>query len=785
MDEETLRILGYFDITDELSRLCITSGGKDFAHRLKPLETYDEALLELKETTEAKFFYDKEGDLPFVEFVDVEPILDSIRVLSIVRGEELLRIASFINTLIEIKDIGESFSDQLSLLRNYTSRISALPEIAEKIYHSIEPDGTVKDDASPLLSIIRREIKISYGRIQTILQSFIYSKDYEDVIQDPIITKRNGRYVIPIRQNVRPAFQYIVQGESSTRLTVFAEPISVVELNNKLVDLASKEKAEEERIILEIEELIASKMGSISSSLGEVYKLDFIFAKAKLSSKLKGEEPELATDCEIYLAEARHPFIPEEVVVPINVEVGKNFRMLVITGPNTGGKTVTLKTIGLLTLMAMSGLHIPAYSSSKIGFFSKVFADIGDEQSIQQSLSTFSSHMRKIINILNNADNRSLVLIDELGAGTDPEEGSALGYAILKKLYEIEATTVVSTHHSKLKEFPYKFKLSQNAAVGFDTETLAPTYHLYIGIPGESHAFVIAKNLGLADDILNEAESQLSEDFVESKEIISRMSQEQKKIGESREIIEKNREEAEELKKTLEKKVQDIDDRKRVEVKKAYDEARRIVDETKKTMNEILENLDNAIKSQKVIQELKKTFTEESQKIEEAIEQSEPKENVDMGEIQEGTLVYVPHFNKQGIVLSKLEDKGKLVIQMGSIRASVSINDVKAISNATYTPPVQKDEEKSEILKEISNLQVPMKIDLHGLTAEEAIEKLDKYLDSAYLVGMPFVYVVHGKGSGALREAVINYLRAKEHVSHFYIGTPEEGGSGVTIVYLK
>jgi len=784
MDEETLRILGYFDIISELTQLSITKGGKDFSNRLKPYEVYDESVTNLKETTEAKFFYDKEGDLPFVEFIDIEPIIDNIRVLSIVKGEELLKIANIINTLVEIKEIGESFAEQLPLLRIYTSRITSLTEISDKIIHSIEPDGTVMDDASPLLSIIRREIKVTYSRIQTILQSFIYSKDYEDVIQDAIITKRNGRYVIPIRQNVRPAFQYIVQGESSTRLTVFAEPLSVVELNNKLVDLSAKEKTEEERIILEIEEAIQSRLDDFLNSLAQVYRLDFIFAKAKLSSKQKAEEPELTTSNEIYLSEARHPFIPEDIVIPISIEVGKDYQMLIITGPNTGGKTVTLKTVGLLALMAMSGMHIPAYSSSKIGFFSNVYADIGDEQSIQQSLSTFSAHMKKIINILNNADKKTLVLIDELGAGTDPEEGSALGYAILKKLYDIEAVAVVTTHHSRLKEFPYKFKLSQNAAVGFDPETLAPTYHLYIGIPGESHAFIIAKSLGLSSEILDVAQSQLSEDFIESKEIISKMALEQKKIGESREEIEKKKEEAEEFRNALEKKVQDIDERKRLEIKKAYDEARKIVDETKRTMNSILENLDNAIKSQKVIQELKKTFTEERNKIEEVIDQSEPKESVEIGEIQEGTLVYVPHFNKQGIVLYKLEDKEKLVIQMGSIRASVSINDVQAIANAAYTPPPQK-EEKNEILKEIPNLQVPMKVDLHGLNVEDAIDQLDKYLDSAYLVGMPFVYVVHGKGSGALREAVIEYLRKKEHVSHFYIGTPEEGGSGVTIVYLK
>ncbi len=783
MDQETLKAVGYFDILRDLEHLCITLGGKEYAKSLQPYENYDETLANLKETTEAKTFYGREGDLPFIDFIGIEPIIEKIKVLSMVTGEELLSMTSVFSSFAEIKEIGDSFMEDFPQMNFYTSKISSFKDISEKIIKAVGPDGKLVDDASPLLNIVRREIKITYTRIQTILQSIVYSKDYEEVIQDQIITKRNGRYVIPVRQNSRPAFQYIIQGESSTRLTIFVEPISVVDLNNKLVDLSSKEKQEEERIILELEGLIQAKIDQILNSLSIIYKLDFIFGKGKLSLKMKSDEPELTDKNKIFLFEARNPFISEDKVIPINVEVGEDFRMLIITGPNTGGKTVTLKTVGLLVLMTESGLHIPAYSATKIGFFKNIYTDIGDEQSIQQNLSTFSSHMSRIINIMKDADKSTLVLIDELGAGTDPEEGAALGYAILEKLYNLKCLTIATTHHSKLKSFAYKFILSKNASVGFDIETLMPTYHLYIGIPGESHAFIIAQNLGVSEDVLESATKELSQDYIASKEIISKMSEEQKRIGESKEIIEKSKEETEELKKILEKKVQELDERKHIETKKAYEEARKMVQETKEKMNSILMNLDNTIKSQKMIQELKKAFQEEGEKVEQRIEDMEPKEKVDITGLEEGSLVYVPNFKRQGIILGKMEDKGKIVIQMGSIRATVSINDVQLIANAVYSSP--KKEEKDEILDEISNLQVPMKLDLHGFTVEEAVEKLDKYLDSAYLVGMPFAYVIHGKGSGALKEAITDYLRKKVHVSHFYTGTLEEGGSGVTIVYLK
>jgi len=784
MEQETLKTLEYFSILNEIENLCITKGAKEYAKSLRPFTTYDESLNSMRETTEAKSFYQEEGDLPFLEFVDIEPILEKIKVLSLVTGEDLLRIATAISTLTEIKEIGEAYNANFSLIQSYTSKISNMTDIATKINKAIGPDGKLLDDASPLLSIIRREIKVTYIRIQTILQKIIYSKEYEDVIQDQIITKRNGRYVIPIKQNSRPVFQYVVQGESSSRLTLFVEPISIVELNNKLVDLTSKEKQEEERIILELENLIRDKFDQITNSLDIVYKLDFMFGKAKHSIKIKGEEPRLTTKHVLNIYNARHPFIPEDRVVPIDIYAGEDFKMLIITGPNTGGKTVTLKTVGLLVLMAESGLHIPAYSNSEIGFFEKIYADIGDEQSIQQNLSTFSSHMEKIINIIKNADENTLALIDELGAGTDPEEGSALGYAILKRLYEIKAVSIITTHHSKLKEFPYQFPLAKNGSVGFDINTLEPTYTLFIGIPGKSHAFIIAEKLGLPLEVLEDAKKELTEEYAISQTIISKMSEDQKRIGDSAALIERNKRELEELKIIYESKVKEIEDKKKAEINKAYEEAKNIVLETQKKMNKIIDNLENFIKSQKAVQEIKKELEVEKANIEIHAELITPKEQASMDQIEEGSLVYVPTFKRQGIILSKIEEKGKLVIQMGSIRATVSIEDIQPLKGEAPVENIEKTEQEENI-KELSNVQVPMKLDLHGFTVEEAIEKIDKYLDSAYLVGLPFVYIVHGKGTGTLRESIIEHLRKRPHVAHFYTGTPEEGGTGVTIVYLK
>lgn len=784
MEQETLKTLEYLSILRDLENLCITKGAKEYSINLKPLPSFEEAFNALRETTESKLFYQEEGNLPFLEFIDIEPILEKIKVLSIVSGEELLRIATAISTLGEIKEIGEAYKNNFTLINSYTTRLSKLSDVSAKINKAISPDGKLLDGASPLLSIIRREIKVTYIRIQNVLQKYIYSKEYDDIIQDQIITKRNGRYVIPIRQNSRPVFQYVVQGESSSRLTLFVEPIAVVELNNKLVDLTSKEKQEEEKIILELENYIRDRFDQIINSLEIIYKLDFMFAKAKHSLKIKGEEPRLTEKHSFNLFNARHPFIHEDMVVPIDVSAGEGFRMLIITGPNTGGKTVTLKTIGLLILMAQSGLHIPAYSNSEIGFFEKIYADIGDEQSIQQNLSTFSSHMERIIKIINNADEHTLALIDELGAGTDPEEGSSLGYAILTKLYNLNAISVITTHHSKLKEFPYNYQLAKNSSVGFDIDTLAPTYKLYLGIPGKSHAFIIAEKLGLSPEILEDAKKEISEDYSRTQTIISKMSEDQKRIGDSAMEIERNRQEIESLKNSYENRVKEIEDRRRSEINKAYEESRRIVAETQKKMNSIIDNLENYIKSQKELQEIKKEFEKEKIEAESKIEAMTPKEQVAMEELEEGSLVYVPNFKRQGIILSKIEEKGKLVIQMGSIRATVSIDDVQPLKGEA---PIEKEsqEEKDESLKELSNIQVPMKLDLHGYTVEEAIEKIDKYLDSAYLVGLPFVYIVHGKGLGTLKESIIEHLRGRPHISHFYTGTPEEGGTGVTIVYLK
>lgn len=781
MEQETLKTLEYFSILNEIENLCVTKGAKEYVKNLRPILDYNESLVAMKETTEAKLFYQEEGDLPFLEFIDIESILEKIKVLSLVTGEELLRIATAISTFTEIKEIGEAYKNNFSLIHSYTSKISNLSDIAIKINKAIGPDGKLLDDASPLLSIIRREIKVSYIRIQTILQKIIYSKDYEDIIQDQIITKRNGRYVIPIRQNSRPVFQYVIQGESSSRLTLFVEPISIVELNNKLVDLTSKEKQEEERIILELENITRDKFDQILNSLDIVYNLDFMFGKAKHSIKIKGEEPKLTTKHAFSIYNARHPFIPEDRVVPIDVNAGEDFHMLIITGPNTGGKTVTLKTIGLLVLMAESGLHIPAYSNSEIGFFEKIYADIGDEQSIQQNLSTFSSHMGKIINIIKNADENTLALIDELGAGTDPEEGSALGYAVLRGLYKLKAVSVITTHHSKLKEFPYKFPLAKNGSVGFDINTLEPTYKLYIGIPGKSHAFIIAEKLGLPLEVLENAKKELTEEYLITQTIISKMSEDQKRIGDSAAEIERNKKELEELKTLYENKVKQTEEKKRAEINKAYEEAKNIVLETQKKMNKLIDNLENFIKSQKAVQEIKKEFENEKAEIETKIESAIPKEAISMNQIEEGSLVYVPTFKRQGIILSKIEDKGRLVIQMGSIRATVSIEDVQPLKGEAAV----EREGQEESIKELSNIQVPMKLDLHGFSVEEAIEKIDKYLDSAYLVGLPFVYIVHGRGTGTLRESIIEHLRRRPHVAHFYTGTPEEGGTGVTIVYLK
>ncbi len=785
MDKETLKTLGFDKIVSKLSEFCVTEGGRSIASRLAPFSQFEDAKLKLKETTEIRKFYEEEGALPFLEFMDVEPLLNRVKVLSVLSGDELLKIASVLDTLNEIKKLLTAKKDEFPILYSYGAKINSFSALSSKIKNFVEPDGTISEKASPLLGIIRREIHTTYMRIQTALQHIIYSKSYEGIIQDQIITRRNGRYVIPIKQSGKNAIPCVVQDESSSRLTLFVEPISVVDLNNKLVDLTAKEKQEVERIILELENDINEEIDKIFSSLDVIYSLDFAFAKAKLSISMDASEPILTQEHKVKIVQGRHPFIPPEKVVPIDVSVGEDYYMLIITGPNTGGKTVTLKTIGLFSLMAQSGLHIPAFSNSEIGFFDKVFADIGDEQSIQQNLSTFSAHMKKIIRILKEADRNSLVLIDELGAGTDPEEGSALGFAVLKNLYDRRILTVVSTHHSKLKEFPYEFVFAKNASVGFDINTLKPTYHIYIGVPGESHAFVIAEKLGIPKDVLEIARKELSEEHLIAQEYLSKLSEDQKKIGASREEIEAYKKEIERLKADYERKIKELEERRKKEIKKAYEESHAIVEETRNKMDTILNALDNEIKTQKKIREIKNKFEKTAQDVDNKLKEvskQETGEHLKMDEISEGDLVFVHSFRQQGIVIHKVEEKGKVIVQMGGIRATLPISDLFKPKESMQKQ--NNDKPSNERLK-IPEMQVPMRLDLHGYTVEEALEALDKYLDSAYIMGLPFVYIVHGKGSGTLRKAVLEYLRKRAHVSHFQTGTMHEGGTGVTIVYLK
>ena len=781
MDKGTLDSLDYDKIIDKLSNYVFTKGGKELAAGLLPYETFDEVKTALSETTTARKFLDVEGDLPFIEFVDVEPLFDKIKVLSLLTPEELLRVSDVLSTIGEIKEIGESFKDSYPDIFKYTMKLSNFEDIVKTIRKVIGGDGRIVDDATPLLSIIRREIKTTYLRIQSILQEILYARENEDVIQDKIITKRNDRYVIPVRVNSKPNFSYVVQGESSSHLTLFVEPMVVVELNNSLVDLFSKERKEEERIILDLEERIRIKFDSVENSLNTIYKLDFIFAKAKLSAELNAYEPIVEETPFIELYEARNPFIPADKVVPIDIATSRNFKMIIITGPNTGGKTVTLKTVGLLTLMTKAGLHIPATSNSRMGFFRDVFADIGDEQSIEQNLSTFSSHMKRIVNIVTNVTDKDLVLIDELGAGTDPEEGASLGYAILKKLHEVRCISIVTTHHSKLKEFPYKFEQAVNASVGFDVETLSPTYKLYVGLPGESHAFVIAERLGLPQEILEDARKEVSSDYSEKSEILSKMHEDNRAIEAARNEIEKEKVEVEKLKEVYEQKLKELEDRKRLEIRKAYEEAQKIIDETKEKMNIILNGLDNYIKSQKEVQEIRNALKNEEVRLDENRETKvQENKSESAKEIHEGDIVFVPSFKANGIVLQVKKDEGKAIVQMGVIRATLSIKDLE------LSPNQAQSNNSSEIKnKDFLEDTLSMKLDLHGATVEEAIDMLDKYLDKAYLHGMPYVYIIHGKGTGALREAVFDYLRKSKIVAHFETGSLSEGGTGTTIVYFK
>ena len=698
---------------------------------------------------------------------------------------QILRVGGMLKASRRFKDYINRRDDEKphELLEDLIDILVPLKKLEETIEISIVSEEEISDRASSILSSIRRNLKEKNSSVRDKINSIVRSNS--KYLQDSLYTMRGDRYVLPVKAEYKGQVPGLVHDQSSTGATLFIEPMSLVNLNNEIKELKLKEKAEIERILMELSNKVYDEIEIIESNYKILTELDFIFAKAKYSSSINGICPTVSDDRSFDIIQGRHPLIDPKVVVPSDVYLGKEFNTLMITGPNTGGKTVTLKTVGLIHLMALSGILIPAKDASSIGFFKEIFADIGDEQSIEQSLSTFSSHMTNVVRIMENASDSSLVLFDEIGSGTDPVEGAALAIAILDSLRERKAKLIATTHYSELKGYALRTEGIENASVEFDVETLRPTYRLLIGVPGKSNAFEISKRLGLKEEVINKAKNNISSENLKFEDLIRDL--QEKSILANRDAREakKLKIDAEEVKKKYEEKLKKLD-----EVRdKAYSEARR---EAKDIISKAKDEADEILKAMRELEKLgiaqggRARLEEERKKLKDSLEKKESdlyKEKENQGEaitkVTLGMDAYLPSLNQNVIIITMPDNKGEVQVEAGIMKINVKLKDLRLVKSAS-----NKKEKKKRELK-LNLKAVESRVDLRGMDAEEACFKTDKYLDEAYLANLGEVTIVHGKGTGILRKAITNMLKKHPHVKSYRLGEYGEGGDGVTIAILK
>ena len=666
--------------------------------------------------------------------------------------------------------------------------IEPLTNLNKEIEKCIISEEEMADDASYNLKNIRRQMKLTNDRIHSQLSNLVNSTNNKTYLQDSLITMRDGRYCVPVKQEYRGNVPGIIHDQSSTGSTLFVEPTVVVELNNKLRELSVKEADEIQIILANLSVTCSEYMEQLRTDMKLLPKLDFIFAKANLAKKMKATMPEFNDKRFINIKQGRHPLLDPKKVVPIDVNLGKDFNLLIVTGPNTGGKTVSLKTVGLLSLMGQSGLHIPAFEGSSLAVFKEIFADIGDEQSIEQSLSTFSAHMVNTVNILDKADQDSLVLFDELGAGTDPVEGAALGISILNFLKNMGTRTMATTHYSELKLYALSTDGVQNASCEFDVETLRPTYRLLIGIPGKSNAFAISEKLGLPKFIIDDAKSRIDAEDEQFEDVLAELERQKKQIEKDHETISVYKSQIASLKKDYEYRTKEINEKKDKILSKAREEALDILKEAKETADTAIKNINKYGKSGNT-KELEKSRTAVGSKIKKnqshsSIKASKPSKSYKASDFKLGTGVKVLSMNLNGTVASLPNAAGNLTVKMGILNSKVNIRDLEIIDEPDIKAPGLTRNSSGKI-KMNKSLNVKMEINLIGKTVDEALGELEKYLDDAYIAHLPQVYVIHGKGTGTLRKAVQNYLKTCSYVKSYRNGEHGEGGAGATVVEFK
>jgi DNA mismatch repair protein MutS2 len=813
MDAKTLHTLEYQKVLERLAEYCAFAASTEKALNLHPTNNIEEAHLRLAETSEAVGMLVTRPDLTIGGARDVRQMVDLAAHGGVLAPTDLLDIKS---TLVAARSLVRTFErlgERFPTLYGIASQIPAPMGIVDGITRAISERGEILDSASAALSAIRRNLRIAHDRLMTKLQKMVSDPHTAPYLQEALITQRDGRYVLPLRAEFKGRIRAVVHDQSASGATLFVEPLNVVEHNNEFRELQLAERDEERRILTELSQQVGMQAGNILNTVERVADLDLCFAKAKYSDAIAATEPELLPIGKptgrhpgtiIRLFQARHPLLDPATVVPIDVELDAQTYAMVVTGPNTGGKTVTLKTIGLLALMAQSGLHIPAHSGSEISLFHNIYADIGDEQSIEQSLSTFSGHITNIIRILERADRRSLVILDELGAGTDPQEGAALARALLTHLLERGITTLVTTHHPELKAFAHSTPGVVNASVEFDLETLRPTFHLTIGLPGRSNALAIAQRLGMPDPIITSARSEISPEDLRAEDLLDEIHRQRDLSRKARAAAENARHEVETMRTELASRLEKIEDERMQVLDTAQHQAEEQLEELQDELREVRRQLARTKQPLDVIEEVEQQVEELQDTIAAPVERRvpEPKIAPARRSIRLGDKVRLHSLNTQGVVTSLSEEEAEVSVGVLRIRArlaeiqlmgeetamlsSTGLPTARELMASSHSRPVAETptgslrQSGSQLYAESPGIE----LDLRGQRSEEALDALDRYLDSAYLSGLPWVRIIHGKGTGKLRLAVREALSHHPHVKSFESGGDKEGGEGVTVAKL-
>ncbi|MBU8770149.1 endonuclease MutS2 [Cytobacillus oceanisediminis] len=785
MQERVLKILEFNKVKEQLLEHVSSSLGRKKAINIRPSTDYEEVIRRQEETDEAVTVLRIKGNVPLGGIFDIRPHVKRAVIGGMLSPQELNQISSTIHASRQMKRFVEEFAEEessLPILLGYTDKIIVLADLETSIRNAVDDNGEVLDSASETLRSLRNQLRTKESRVRERLESMIRSTSAQKMLSDAIITIRNDRFVIPVKQEYRGHYGGIIHDQSSSGQTLFIEPASIVQLNNELQGIRVKEQQEIERILIALSVQAAENSSELETIVEVLGEIDFMFAKARYSKRIKASKPKINNEGKISLFKARHPLIPIDEVVVNDIKLGAEYSTIVITGPNTGGKTVTLKTVGICTLMAQAGLQIPALDGSETAVFGNVYADIGDEQSIEQSLSTFSSHMVNIVDILDQVDFNSLVLFDELGAGTDPQEGAALAISILDEVYKRGARVIATTHYPELKAYGYNREGVINASVEFDIETLSPTYKLLIGVPGRSNAFEISKRLGLKDQVIETARSYIGADTNQVENMIASLEESRRQAEADMEEANDFLKSAEKLHKDLQKQMAEFYEEKDAMHEKAAERAEDIVEKAKAEAEEIIRDLRKMrmekhaeVKEHELI-EAKKRLSEAAPQMSSAKNKLKPKNNKHVFEA--GDEVKVLSFGQKGHLLEKVSDN-EWQVQIGILKMKVAERDLEYVKSPkpVETKPVATVKGK--------DFHVSLELDLRGERYENALLRVEKYIDDALLAGYPRVSIIHGKGTGALRQGVQEYLKNHRSVKKIRFGEAGEGGTGVTVVEFK